>query len=145
MPTTLTIQGKQLGSKRPLFPDLSMPYPPDLGRRGGRTTLRDLVDEIVRQEVAAFREQQEERRLVQVLSQADITKGAQQGKIDSGGRDLKQDVDADAAVATAFQAFEDGLYYVFVDDQQQIELDATLYLKPDSTVTFVRLVALAGG
>lgn len=145
MPATLTIQGKQLGNKRPLFPDRSLPYPPDLARDGGRTTLRDLIDAIVRQEVVAFRERQEERRLFQVLSQRDIVEGTRQGKIDPGGRELEQEVDVEAAVAVALQAFEDGLYHVFVDSQQQIELDATLYLQPDSTVTFVRLVALAGG
>ena len=145
MPETLTIQGKQLGSKRPLFLDRFYPYPPELGRRGGRTTLRDLIDQIVRQEVVAFRERQEERRLFRVLSQREITQGAQQGKIDPGGRDLEQEVDVEAAVTVALQAFEDGLYYVFVDGEQQTALEATLYLRPDSTVTFVRLVALAGG
>ena len=149
MPATLTIQGKQLGNKRPLFPDRSLPYPPDLARDGGRTTLRDLIDRIVRQEVAAFEERQEERRLFQVLSQREITEGATQGRIDPGGRDLAsdlgQEVDVEAAVATALLAFLDGLYYVFVDGQQQFELDTVLYLQADSTVTFVRLEALAGG
>ena len=145
MPETLTIQAKQLGSKRPLFPDRFLPYPPDLGRQGGRITLRELIDQIVRQEVAAFRERQEERRLFQILSQRQITQGAQRGKIDPGGRDLEQDVDGEAAAAVALLAFEDGLYYVFVDGEQQTMLDSTLPLHPDSTVTFVRLVALAGG
>ena len=145
MPESLTIQGKQLGSKRPLFPDRHLPYPPDLGGQGGRTTLRELIDRIVRQEVIAFRERQEERRLFQVLSQREITQGAQQGKVDPGGRDLEQEVDEETAVAVALQAFEDGLYYVFVDGEQQSALGSTLYLRPNSTVTFIRLVALAGG
>ena len=145
MPATLTIRGKQLGSRRQLFPDRSFPYPPDLERNGGRTTLRDLIDEIVRREVGAFRERQEERRLFRVLSQRDIAHGSNQGKIDPSGRDLEQEVDEESAVATALQAFEDGLYYVFVDEEQESDLDAVLYLRPDSTVTFVRLVALAGG
>lgn len=145
MTATLTIQGKRLGSKRSLFPDRTLPYPRDLGIRGGRTTLRDLIDGIVRQEVAAFRERQEERRLFQVLSQREIAQGTERGVIDPGGRDLEGEVDVETAVATALQAFEDGLYYVFVDDRQQVELDAVLTVQPDSTVTFVRLVALAGG
>jgi hypothetical protein len=145
MPATLTIQGKRLGSKRPLFPDRLLPYPRDLGIRGGQTTLGDLIGEIVRQEVTAFRERQDERRLFQVLSHTEIAQGAMQGKIDPGGRDLEQEVDMEAAVTTASQAFEDGLYYVFVDGEQQDELDTVLTVQPDSTVTFVRLVALAGG
>jgi hypothetical protein len=54
-------------------------------------------------------------------------------------------VDVDTAVETAVQAFEDGLYVVFVDDQEQAELDAELWLKPDSRMKFVRLTFLAGG
>jgi hypothetical protein len=107
--------------------------------------LGDLIGEIVRQEVTAFRERQDERRLFQVLSHTEIAQGAMQGKIDPGGRDLEQEVDMEAAVTTASQAFEDGLYYVFVDGEQQDELDTVLTVQPDSTVTFVRLVALAGG
>ena len=41
--------------------------------------------------------------------------------------------------------FIDGLYYVFLDDVQQENLDERVYLKPNSRLTFLRLVALAGG
>jgi hypothetical protein len=140
----LTISGKALGKKKPLFADFSIPFPPDLGD-GGALTLRDLLDRVVRAEVAAFGQRQEERRLVRALSSGEIEKGAVRGKIDAGGRDLKQAVDPDAAVATALEAFEDGLYLVVVDGQEQRDLDAQVFLRPDSRVAFVRLVMLAGG
>jgi hypothetical protein len=57
----------------------------------------------------------------------------------------QNEVDDDVAVAVALQAFEDGLYFVFLDGQQQEDLDAEVRLRPDSTLTFIRLVALAGG
>jgi hypothetical protein len=62
-----------------------------------------------------------------------------------GGRDLDQKVDADEAVATALEAFEDGLYLVVVDGQELRNLDAQVFLQPDSRVAFVRLTLLAGG
>ncbi|MGL4552582.1 MAG: hypothetical protein ACRC33_15525 [Gemmataceae bacterium] len=140
----LTISGKALGKKKPLFDDFSIPFPPDLGD-GGSTTLRDLISRVVRGEVEAFKTRQEERKLVKALSASDIAKGAVRGKIDMGGRDLQQKVDVDEATGVALQAFEDGLYLVIVDGAEQRDLDAQLFIKPDSSVAFVRLVMLAGG
>jgi hypothetical protein len=145
MSAIITIEGKQLGSRKRLFPDQGFPYPPDYQKTGGRTTLRDLISRIVLAEVAAFRQRAEERRLFRTLTSAEIARGIELGKIDSGGRELDQAVDEQAAVATALQAFEDGLYYVFIDGKQHQELDATVFVGPTSTVTFIRLVALAGG
>lgn len=140
----LTITGKALGKKKPLFEDFSIPFPPDLGE-GGETTLRDLISRVVRGEVEAFRARQEERKLIKALSAADIEKAAVRGKIDMGGRDLDQKVDTDDAIGVALQAFEDGLYLVIVDGEEKRNLDAQVFVKPDSTVAFVRLVMLAGG
>jgi predicted nucleic acid-binding protein len=139
----ITISGKTLGRKKPLFADWSIPLPPDLG--DGGLTLRDLIGRIVRTEVEAFRQRQQERRVFRALTADDIARGAVKGKIDMGGHDLQQDVDAEEAVAIALQAFEDGLYLVVVDEEDKRELDQRLFLKPDSCVTFIRLAMLAGG
>ena len=140
----ITVEAKVVGQKRPLFIDYRLPLPPEV-TGSGRTTLRDLITLIVLHEVEAFRQRQEMRRLAQVLSPQDIERSAERGKIDSGERDLQQDVDENAAVGTALQAFDDGLYFVFVDDVQQEALDQTVFVGDDSKVMFVRLVALAGG
>lgn len=145
MPGTITIEGKVFGQKRPLFSDWSLPLLPEEGSGGERLTLRSLIIRIVRAEVEAFHERQEQRRMVLALTQADITRGLMKGKIDMGGREEKQTVDPQAAVDTALLGFEDGLYYVFVDEEQQTDLDREVFLKPDSKVTFLRLVVLAGG
>ena len=49
-----------------------------------------------------------------------------------------------AAIATALEAFVDGLYLVVIDDVGYTDLDAIVSLKPDSRVTFIRLTFLAG-
>ena len=141
---TITIEAKVVGQKRPLFTDYRLPLPPEV-TASGRMTLRDLITRVVLQEVEAFRQRQEERQLAQVLAPQDIERAAQRGKIESGEREYKQEVDDDAAVSTALQAFEDGLYYVFLDDVQHDSLDQTVFVGDDSKVMFVRLVALAGG
>lgn len=140
----LTISGKALGRKKPLFADWSIPFPPDLGD-GGSLTLRDLIARVVRAEVAAFQQRQQERRLFRALTEKQVQEAATKGKIEMGGSEVKQTVDAEEAVATALQAFEDGLYLVVVDEQEQRALDAQVFLRPDSVVAFVRLVMLAGG
>jgi hypothetical protein len=141
----ITISGKTLGRKKPLFADWSIPFPPDLSEGGDRLTLRDLIERIVRTEVKAFRERQEESKLVRALSASDIEKGVAKGKVAMGGRDLKQTVDEDDAVGTALQAFEDGIYLVILDGEEQRELHRQVHLQADSRVTFVRLAMLAGG
>ncbi len=140
----ITITGKTVGKKKPLFADWSIPFPPDLGD-GGNVTLRDLLTRIVRAEVQAFRDRQREKQLLRALTSSDIEKGTISGKIVSGGSDSKQDVNEDESIAIALQAFEDGLYLVVVDEQEQKSLDSQLFLKPDSRVSFVRLSMLAGG
>jgi hypothetical protein len=40
--STLEISGKAIGSKRPLFADWSLPFPPEWEGEGG-LTLRDLI------------------------------------------------------------------------------------------------------
>jgi hypothetical protein len=140
----LTISGKALGRKKPLFADWSIPFPPDLGD-GGSLTLRDLISRVVRAEVEAFKQRQQERQLFRALTARDIEAGAAKGKIESGGSESKQNVDPEEAVTTALQAFEDGLFLVVLDGQEQRQLDQQVFLQPDSRVSFVRLTMLAGG
>jgi hypothetical protein len=140
----LTISGKALGRKKPLFADFSVPFPPDLGD-GGAVTLRDLIGRVVRSEVEAFKQRQEERKLIHALTARQISDAAAKGKVEMGGRDLDQKVDLEVAIGTALEAFEDGLYLVVVDGQEQRSLDAQVFLQPESRLTFVRLTMLAGG
>lgn len=140
----LTISGKALGRKKPLFADFSVPFPPDLGD-GGAITLRDLISRVVRHEVDAFRQRQQDRKFLHALTARQIEEGAARGKIDMGGHDIDQKVDVDQAIGTALEAFEDGLYLVVLDGQEQRSLDAQLFLQPDSRLAFVRLTMLAGG
>jgi hypothetical protein len=142
---SITVVGKVVGQRRPLFSDWELPMLPEWEQGVGHTTLRDLITQIVRAEVAAYLERQEQRSMIQALTQADIQRGLMKGKVDPGGREKTGTVDAEEAVQRAIQAFEDGLYYVFIDEEQQTDLGHAVSLHSDSRVTFLRLVALAGG
>lgn len=142
---SITIEGKSLGSKRRLFEDFSVPIEPLEPIEGG-VTLRDLIQATVRQQVKDFHKRQENRKFIRVLTTQDIETGVERGKIDSGGAETEpQSVDTDHAIATAIEAFEDGLYLVSLDDQQVTDLDSRIFLANDSRVTFIRLTMLAGG
>ena len=142
MSMNLTVEARMLGQRKPLVPDWHVALPTDLGES---PTLRALIEHVVRAEVAAFNERQEQRRLTQVLTPQQIQEGVTRGKIDMGGRESAEPAEGEAAVATALQAFEDGLYFVFVDDVQYSKLEDVLPLRAASRMLFLRLVALAGG
>jgi hypothetical protein len=139
----LTISARALEKRTPLVPDWEVPWPPEEGS-GEPLTLRKLITRIVHQEVQAFEQRQEERKLVRILTERAIESGLERGRVDSGGRDPRQRVDPEEAVGTALQAFEDGLYLVFLDEEEQRDLEKEVFLRPDSKLTFIRLSMLAG-
>lgn len=145
MSIEFTVEGKVVGQKRPLFTDWHIELPPVDEGRGDHLKLRDLITSIVVKEVDAFKTRQHERKLARVMSRESIEQSAIQGKVDPGERDLQQTVNLDDAVAVALQAFEDGLYFVFIDEIQQTNLNNEIYLKTNSNVVFLRLTALVGG
>jgi len=140
----LTIEARAVGRRKGLIPQWQIPLPPAATQRGEPFTLRALITNVVLGEVAAFEDRQEQNRLVRILTEREIEEGAARGKVDSGGRTLAQPVEPGQAVGTALQAFEDGLYLVLLDGREQRDLDEQVFPGPDSTVTFLRLVALAG-
>ena len=142
----LTIEARAIGRRRPLIPRWDIPLPPAPTGPAEPLTLRALITRIVLEEVAAYRSRQAERRLLRVLSDAQIADAAAKGRVIPGPRDIPPGVDVDesTAVGTALQAFEDALFLVFIDGREHRDLDEQVFPGPDSTITFVRLVALAG-
>ena len=63
----------------------------------------------------------------------------------AGGSELAQHVDPEQAIATALEAFEDGLFLVVVDETEVKELDSVVPLTESSRLTFIRFTMLAGG
>ena len=141
----LTIDSKIPGSKKRLFDGFSVLLP-DSQRSGFGITLRELIPQIVHQQVSAFQDREKSRQFIRVLTERDISDGKVKGKIESGQSDRElQHVDIQNAVSTAIDAFEDGLYLVAIDSTQCTDLDARLTLQSDSRITFIRLTLLAGG
>jgi hypothetical protein len=145
MSVSFMVEGKVVGRRAPFFSDWHIEIPPVLEKEGHGLTLRELIRFIVSREVDAYQSRQQERRLVHVMSKAAIEEGTITGKVDPGGRDPGQTVDLQESITVALQAFEDGLYFVFIDEVQQTDLDTQVYLNTNSKVVFLRLTALTGG
>lgn len=124
-------------------PSYGVPLPDGAADSG--LTLRELLALATREELAAFQERRIERTFAQVLTAERIAAGGKAGRIDSGQRRAPAPPPTDVAIETAIEAFQDGLFLVLVDGRQESELDAQVMIGVDSTVTFIRLVALAGG
>lgn len=56
-----------------------------------------------------------------------------------------REIDPEAQARVACEAFEHNGFFVLVDDHQVTELDAMVVLRPDVSISFVRLVPLVGG
>lgn len=139
----LTVSAKAIGRKKPIVDDFSIPVPDALADRSFQ--LRDVIEHVVRAEVTAFRGRQAERRLLRALTAKQIDEGLATGKVSAGGSDLDQAVDVDQAVATALEAFADGLFLIVVDEVELQDLNAVVQLAESSRLTFIRLTMLAGG
>lgn len=136
------VEGKIPGSRNPLFDPFSFDPIPELGGSGG-ITLRDFLTKLVHEQVRDFHLREKDRQALRAMTSDDLVKGWQQGKFLSPREEVQQ-VDEGAAVGTALQAFEDGLYLVFIDDEPKKNLDEEVFVNPSTKVTLIRLVALAG-
>lgn len=139
------IETRTLGRKARPLDGWAVPEPPvGPDGDGGRLTLRALIARVVRAEVAAFDQRERARRLVRVLSDAEVAEGETRGRIAPGGRPPNAPVNVELAVDAALQGFEDGIYLVILDGAEQRELDREVFVTPDSKLVFLRLTFLAG-
>lgn len=131
----LTIQLKRLGKKKVHTLPYTIPPP---------ASLAELLASCVRAEIVAFNERRAEIRLLPLLSPADMDKQAGTGKIGFGDLENRTLAVEEESINVARQAFLDGLFTVFVDDDEISDLETPLALTDGSTITFLRLTFLSG-
>lgn len=112
---------------------------------GSAYTLEQLLTALVEHELAAYHERQAGVGVLRVLTERELEDAALTGRVAVGPQDRAATVLPEDAARTALTAFRDGLYYVFLDDEQLTDLSASVTLRPDSTLLLLRLTALAGG
>ncbi|UZR97615.1 hypothetical protein [Chondrinema litorale] len=131
---------KQMGKKHPLIGKNTI----EIEDIGQEPTLKKLIEAVVIQQVEAFNARKSEKNLIKYLQKSEIDTQKESGKI--GFNDSYNDTKADvkAAIDNALLAFEDGIYCVFVDEEQVEKLDEQVQISESSILYFIRLTFLAG-
>lgn len=134
----ILVNSKQAGSRRAALVRAPRTVP------DGTDTLRALLTELVRQEVAAYNSRGEDTGLIALLTPPQLDDMAAAGKVGFGRVYGGRRADEQKAVANALQCFADGLVRVFQNDAERTDLDAPLPIAENDVFTFLRLTLLAG-
>jgi hypothetical protein len=110
----------------------------------GPVTARQIIDSAVRAEVAAYEARAEEAQFVRVLTERELQADLARGSVRMGGVERPAPVDATRAVDAALTAYEDGIFKLFVGDEE-VEPAGVIELSDGAPMLFLRLVPLAGG
>ena len=107
------------------------------------STTKDFITELVKINVEKFNKKIDDKDILSIMTNECIAEAARSGKIgDEVHGDKKANLEK--ALDTAYLAFEDGLYCIFINDEQSEKLDDSLNLKDGDILTFIRLTMLAG-
>ena len=107
------------------------------------STTKDLIIELVKINVEKFNKKIDDKDILSIMTNEYIAEAARAGKIgDEVHGDKKANLEK--ALDTAYLAFEDGLYCIFINDEQTEKLDDSLNLKDGDILTLIRLTMLAG-
>lgn len=134
---------KQLGRKHPVLSEQKI----EIDYEDSVISLENLLKLVVHQQVAEFNAQSFE------LEDEDYTKIppdnylnilTDTGKVGFGSIYNLKKADVQKAQDNAIQAFEDGMFAVFYNDEQLENLDQSIDLSLRHPFTFIRLAFLAG-
>jgi ssRNA-specific RNase YbeY (16S rRNA maturation enzyme) len=102
----------------------------------------------VRSEVKRYNDkrhdQDSDTKILSFLSPTDISGQLQTGKVDFAAITNMTMANQQKAIDDALLAFKDGLFLVFVNDEEIRTLDAALLLSEDSEIAFIRMTFLTG-
>ncbi len=85
-----------------------------------------------------------ENKEFKVLSQEDINNMVNNGKVSFGFKYRDDVIDREKAYENALLSFKDGLYRVFINDEEVTELESDIELKDGDTLALIRLVMMTG-
>ncbi|EPR74492.1 hypothetical protein ADIWIN_0593 [Winogradskyella psychrotolerans RS-3] len=132
----LTLQLKKLGKKKVKEVPFTLEENPK--------NLEDLLIGCVKNQVDAYNKKRTEVNVIGFLSPAEIEEKAQSGKVNFGDITNTELAKHQQAIDNVLLAFKDGLFVVFVDDEEITDLKAPLQLTSESVIAFIRLTFLVG-
>ncbi len=134
------IKVKQAGKKHPILENKCI----ELVGIEANTTFAEFLKAIVKQQVEEYNNKSAEQNLLPFLTKNEIENQSASGKVGFGSIYNENKADLNKAQETAVQAFEDGLFAVFINDTEVQKLDEVINFTDDTIITFIRLTFLAG-
>ena len=134
---TIFVKVKSLSKRKTIIEGLPFEITEEIN------SAESLIEIIVRHNVREHNNQPIETRILPYLTSDDITNGETIGKIGFGDRKNEKNQNPGEAVKNALQCFEDGVFRLFVNEDELPPGDA-LIIKDGDEVTFIRLTMLAG-
>lgn len=107
-------------------------------------TVEDLIRSVVTSEVERFNRKEEGEGVIPYLTSEEIEDSSVQGKISFGADYNGKKQDLERALENACLSYEDGIYRLFVNEEEAGALKEPLELKEGDVLSFVRLTLLAG-
>lgn len=104
----------------------------------------ELIALAVAREVDAHNERAQQQEIVRYLTSEEVADQATTGRVSFGLNYNGQLAQHAAAIDNALQSYADGIYRLFINDEEAGALDAPLSLHEGDTLTFIRLTMLAG-
>lgn len=136
----LTVSVKQPGRKHAVIDKKII----DIEDIGSRPTAAALLTAVVHHQVREYNAKPKEKNLLPFLSNTDTEEQISKGKVSFGSIYNENKADAEIATATALQSFEDGMFALFVNDEEVKSLHQNISITGNIVVTFIRLTFLAG-
>ena len=108
------------------------------------STLRQLLMEIVRIEVAKYNKKECGTQIIPFLTKEILEDQAKTGKVSFGTVYSDKKADLQKAQENALQCFRDGLVRILMNDEELTDLDAPIHIPENAQFTFIRLTFLTG-
>ena len=134
---TVYLKIKAISKRKPLIERVAF----DIDRPVA--TSKELVEYIVRRNVEDYNKKNVDAPLFQYLTSDELEDGAKTGKIGFNDRKNEKTQDAGKAVENALGCFDDGIFKLFINDEEAGFKDK-INLKDNDEITFMRLTMLAG-
>ena len=107
-------------------------------------TVAELIEETVKFCVNQYNERHENKEVLKVLSKQDIEDLAIGGKVTFGIHYGEGIPKLSQAIENAKQSFQDGIVVIFIDGIEKQNLDDTIDMGDNTSVTFVQMTMLSG-
>jgi hypothetical protein len=133
---SINLQLKRLGKKKIITVPITL--------NSDCNTLQELLINCVENEVNSYNNKRKELQLTPFLSPTNIQNQAEGGKIDFNDIQNKKLAVLNQSIENAIQSFKDGLFVVFIDDQEITDLTTPIKITNHSSITFIRMTFLSG-